>query len=67
MIDQLVSEWSPPEWIEFEVSMSGEMRISGNRWRLNVTYDGESYRILNIHTPYARRYSLTRNDRRKAP
>ncbi len=69
VIGQLVSDWSPPEWIDFEVVSSddGSLQISGSRYRLHVTYSGDTYKIKSIHTPYARPRTLTRDDRRKAP
>ncbi|HSM40101.1 MAG TPA: hypothetical protein VK862_05080 [Afifellaceae bacterium] len=69
VIRQLVEEWSPQEWIEFEASVTddGRTEISGSRWRLHVTYSGDSLKIKSIHTPYARPRNLSRDDRRKAP
>jgi hypothetical protein len=69
VISQLVNEWSPPEWIELEASVTedGRTEISGTRWRLHVTYSGDSLKVKSIHTPYARPRNLRRDDRRKAP
>jgi hypothetical protein len=69
VISQLVNEWSPPEWIELEASVAddGTTQIRGTRWRLHVTYSGDSYRIKRIHTPYPRPHNLNRDSRRKAP
>ncbi len=69
VIRQLVEEWSPQEWIEFEASVTddGRTEISGSRWRLHVTYSGDSLKIKSIHTPYSRPRTLSRDDRRKAP
>jgi len=69
VIRQLVNEWSPPEWIELEASTTqdGRTQLTGSRWRLHVTYDGNDLRIKRIHTPYLRPRNLHRDDRRKAP
>lgn len=63
VIRQLITSWSPPEWIELEVaveSRTGQMYLSGRRWRLHATYDGEYYDVSRIHTPYARDLRLDR-------
>lgn len=69
VINQLVSSWSPPEWIEFDVSQGagGQVQIAGPVWRLHVTYSGMSYSVESIHTPYPTPHTLSRDGRRKAP
>jgi hypothetical protein len=69
VISQLVNEWNPPEWVEFTVAPAGdgELQISGNRFRLHVTYGADDQRVSSIHTPYTRPRTLTRDNRRKAP
>jgi hypothetical protein len=59
---QLLS-WSAPRWIDLTLKTdpaTGQSRLEGDRWALNVTYDGFSYRVKRIHTPYAKPLVLTR-------
>lgn len=69
VIQQLVSQYHPPEWIEMAISRepdSGEWRIEGSEWRLHVTYSGDDYRVKSIHTPYPKPLIL-RREGQKAP
>lgn len=58
---QLIASWSPPEWIELEVSIQHEPRkvsLSGHRWRMRWTADADDHRVKSIHTPYSRELLL---------
>ena len=60
---QAIASWSPPEWIELEVRVEVDTRqvyMTGQRWRMHVTYDGDSHEIGSIHTPYPRNLRLGR-------
>ncbi len=61
VVRQLIASWSPPEWIELEVRVEVETRqvyMTGLRWRMHVTYDGDSHEVGSIHTPYSRNLRL---------
>ncbi len=63
VVAQLVEAWSPPEWIELRAGRdaeTGEAVLSGEVWRLHVTYDGFSHKVDSIHTPYAKPLRLSR-------
>jgi hypothetical protein len=69
VIDQLLANWSPPEWIELEAEIdlaSGELHVEGKKWRMHVTYGSMDYRVGSVHTPYSRTLTLFRPPR-KAP
>lgn len=61
VIAQLVSSWSPPEWIELEVrpdTQNSSLRLEGTWWRLHVTYSAGAFgmggnTVGSIHTPYS--------------
>jgi len=38
---------------------SALVRLEGNVWNLKVTYDPDSYKISNIHSPYSKPLNLT--------
>jgi hypothetical protein len=67
VIRQLLSSWSPPEWIELEAlpdAESSSVRLEGLLWRLHVTYSSGLFgsggnEVKNIHTPYSRPLALT--------
>ena len=58
---QAIASWSPPEWIELEVRVEVDTRqvyMTGQRWRMHVTYDGDSHEVGSIHTPYSKNLRL---------
>ncbi len=58
---QLVTSWSAPEWVELEVRVEDKSKpvyMTGLRWRLHVTYDGDNHQVDSIHTPYSRNLRL---------
>ncbi len=67
VISQLVSGWSPPEWIELEVrpdTQNSSLRLEGTWWRLHVTYSGGPFgmggnTVGSIHTPYSKPLGLS--------
>jgi len=63
VLRQLITSWSPPEWVELEMRIQHEPRqvsLVGRRWRLKATYGGDSHRVKSIHTPYAKDLVLKR-------
>jgi hypothetical protein len=59
---QLVARWSPPEWLELTLEQdekTGDLWFEGQRWRLHVTYDGDTHEVERIHTPYSTPLKLT--------
>ena len=63
IVRQLITSWSPPEWIEIKVEYdyaSERMVMNVDRFRLHVTYDGWSMEVGSIHTPYKYVWSLKR-------
>ncbi|MEP0940245.1 MAG: hypothetical protein ABJH20_00805 [Rhizobiaceae bacterium] len=52
---ELISSWSPPEWVELIViyrPRTDDVVLAGNRWRLHVTSSGISGGVTKIHSPY---------------
>ncbi len=65
VVQQLIASWSPPEWIEIEIRVdprTKELRLTGARWRLHVTYLSDDLSVDSIHTPYSSDLSLVRGD-----
>jgi len=65
VVDQLIKSWNPPEWLELELkddSESGKLNLQGQRWRLYVTYDGDTHKVKSIHTPYSSKLVLNSSD-----
>lgn len=59
--EQLISSWSPPEWIELQPRLlvrTKEVVLTGQKWRLHVTSRSSgllntgSYQVLSIQDPY---------------
>ncbi|MFZ5671531.1 MAG: hypothetical protein ACOZAM_01060 [Pseudomonadota bacterium] len=64
VIDGLIASWSPPEWIDLEAKLNPRdksIRLEGQWWRLNVTYDPTYRNINSIHTPYDKPLVLRRD------
>jgi hypothetical protein len=67
VIQQLLSAWAPPEWIELEAlpdAESSSVRLEGLLWRLHVTYSPPfmgmgANEVKSIHTPYSKPLALT--------
>lgn len=67
VIQQLLSAWAPPEWIELEAlpdAESSSVRLEGLLWRLHVTYSPPfmgigGNEVKSIHTPYSKPLALT--------
>ena len=60
--EQIASEWQPEQWIELtavEIDRTGAFHLQGLWWSWNTTYDGESYKVERIHTPYSEPLLLT--------
>lgn len=69
VISQLVTQYSPPEWIELSLDRernSGMWSLQGLEWRLHVTYSGDDLQVKSIHTPYSKPLTLARQGN-KAP
>ncbi len=69
VVSQLISGWSPPEWVEFELEVdeTGNLYVTGSVFRLHVTYNADTRVVSSIHTAYARPVRLTRDPDKKAP
>lgn len=63
IIDQLIASWNAPEWIRAEITedvRTGDLSVSLEVWRLNVTYSGMTYKVESIHTPWSLKYTMTK-------
>lgn len=60
VIRQLITNWSPPEWIDLHPEwQNGELVLTGNWWRYHVTRNAFTNEVLSIQTPYRKPTILT--------
>jgi hypothetical protein len=59
LIGQLLSEWSPPEWLVLSTTTNPEI-LNGQIWRLHVTYEPGNAAIVGVHSPFGKDLVLTK-------
>jgi len=62
LIGQLLSQWSPPEWLILQVVKTGDVvnGLGGQIWRLHVTFQTGNAAILSLHTPFPKALILNK-------
>jgi len=63
IVSQLISSWSPPEWIELEAAVNSDnsqVYLRGKRWRLHVSWSPLYDEISSIHSPYSRKLNISK-------
>lgn len=62
LMGQLLSEWSPPEWLVLHAIKNGDAvtQLKGEIWRLHVTYKEGNSAIVGLHSPFAQEIVLTK-------
>jgi len=70
---KLIANWNPPQWMELDVLLDTDtesLSLTGNRWRLSVTWSpnmaGDDGEISKIHSPYSKQITLTKTGKGKS-